>query len=394
MMFQDFLGLITSLDVGSRYTLLTGRVLPKNQSDINDLIDYVSNQSGYDLVLNTDNLAVDVECEFTLTPHLPPDGLGYASYFHYFENKREWWKSTDLDTIVQHRWLSYTQSDSVIDAEKIQKIASFLLILSDHKNFYSTPNSVVVFFSKKPCELSLKAHKTDVLIELLNNLSQEKVQAFDALAQWFGGNQENEHSQAKRNAFSVALTDFLTEKEGRQQHDICDLIEDIVNIKNQAFAQYELYLEDFSYSKFVKKIEESSTKFIARINEALNRSVTQILALPVATVAFKALDAELNWVAVISLFVYCTICAVVLYNQSAVITHIEKEVKLFEAKLPRQLNDNLWKLNNETISKQIVNQRRLSKLLWATIIFCVLYLVINILIATGCIIVSTPQTSH
>ena len=56
------------------------------------------------------------------------------------------------------------------------------------------------------------------------------------------------------------------------QHDICDLLADIVKIKVEAIAQHNLYVTDFSFGKFVKKIEENTSKFTARINDALGIS--------------------------------------------------------------------------------------------------------------------------
>lgn len=99
-------------------------------------------------------------------------------------------------------------------------------------------------------------------------------------------------------------------------------------------------------------------------------------------------DQKLSVLANVSLFVYCLICAFVLYNQSRILEHIEKEIKLFEDKLPRQLNDRLWKLNSETITNQIANQKRLSCLLWFTILACMAVLIFNILLIWGWIIVT------
>ena len=74
------------------------------------------------------------------------------------------------------------------------------------------------------------------------------------------------------------------------------LLTDIVNISNQTHTQYDLYLEDFSYSKFVKKIEERASKFTVRINEALGKSSTQVLGLPIAAAVFNFAKLETQWV--------------------------------------------------------------------------------------------------
>lgn len=382
MILTEFFSLVTEMSVSKKR--LAGFVAPKKQADIVALQDWADTSSEF--VLKSETLHIDVAVGFELTPILE-GGLGYASYEDYFDRRREWWNNPSFDKVVEHQWGLSQASDTQISQESLQIIAKLLQLLTDKNRFYVT-NNIVVFFSKKPSELALKAQDSQAFVQLMRNLSEPQIQAIDKLCVFLGGSTEEEHFYAKKNAFSTALTDYLTEKEGRIQHDICDLVADIVNITNQALTQYDLYLEDFSYSKFVKKIEESSSKFISRVSDALSRSVTQVLALPVATVVLKSMDDQkLSVLANVSLFVYCLICAFVLYNQSRILEHIEKEIKLFEDKLPRQLNDRLWKLNSETITNQITNQKRLSCLLWFTIFACMSVLVFNILLIWGWIIV-------
>ncbi|SQF64617.1 Uncharacterised protein [Actinobacillus pleuropneumoniae] len=383
MILTEFFSLVTEMSVSKKR--LAGFVVPKKQADIVALQDWADTSSEF--VLKSETLHIDVAVGFELTPILE-GGLGYASYEDYFDRRREWWNNPSFDKIVEHQWRLSQASDTQISQESLQIIAKLLQLLTDKNRFYVT-NNIVVFFSKKPSELALKAQDSQTFVQLIRNLSEPQIQSIDKLCVFLGGSTEEEHFYAKKNAFSTALTDYLTEKEGRIQHDICDLVADIVNITNQALTQYDLYLEDFSYSKFVKKIEESSSKFISRVNDALSRSVTQVLALPVATVVLKSMDDQkLSVLANVSLFVYCLICAFVLYNQSRILEHIEKEIKLFEDKLPRQLNDRLWKLNSETITNQIANQKRLSCLLWFTILACMAVLIFNILLIWGWIIVT------
>ncbi|VEI45169.1 Uncharacterised protein [Actinobacillus equuli] len=104
--------------------------------------------------------------------------------------------------------------------------------------------------------MSLIPHKIEDFIQLLRSFSQEQRDAIDELCRWFGNNTESEHFHSKKSAFSTALTAFLIDKEGRVQHDICDLLADIVKIKVEAIAQHDLYLTDFSFGKFVKKLKK------------------------------------------------------------------------------------------------------------------------------------------
>ncbi|OCG45789.1 hypothetical protein A9G34_01445 [Gilliamella sp. Choc4-2] len=366
-MLNEFFSLVTEMKVSKKE--LTGFVTPKNQNDITNLLTWNDNHSDQ-FQLNKTDITIGENVGFTLKPILQ-DGFGYASYEHYFENKTKWWDNLNLETIVEHQWLVFSKKNTSINSQNLEKIIELLQLLKgkDKVNglFYSKSDTVIVFFNQKPFELSLKPQNAADFINLLKKLDEKKIKAITELCSWFDGNIEKEHFHAKKNAFSVAVTDYLTEKEGSNKHDICHLLENVVNINHQTVIQYELYLEDFSYSKFVKKIEERGAKFITRINEALSKSVTQVLGLPVATAVFNFAKLDIHWVSILSLIVYASLCGIVLFNQSKLLDDIKKEVELFENKLPKNLKNDLWGLNHKTIKNQIKYQSRLIKFLWCII---------------------------
>ncbi|MFA9499197.1 hypothetical protein ACERCG_01865 [Mannheimia sp. E30BD] len=362
MKLDTFFSLINTATVGTNK--LTGFVVPKNQDDVIALQEWLESSS--EIQLSPETFGTNDKVSFTLTPMLE-GGLGYASYEQYFERKRSWWDKSDLNEIIEHQWLLCQHSDKQIIPNNLNKVIELLQILTDKNRFYVT-NNTVVFFSKKPSELALKARDNKLLVQLIQGLSTTQIQAIDEICDLLGGDTNSEHFYSKKNAFSSALTDYLTEKEGRIQPDICDLLLDIVNIKIQAIAQYQLYLEDFSYSKFVKKIEENASKFTIRINESLGKSIAQVLGLPVATAVFNIMKIELHWVSVISLMVYSALCALVLYTQQKHLDYIEKEINFFESKLPKQLKNEQWLITHSAISEQIADQKRLIKFLWFIIL--------------------------
>ncbi|MFB6349842.1 hypothetical protein ACFBZI_10465 [Moraxella sp. ZJ142] len=332
------------------------------------LQNWVDTSAEFNLI--DDPLEIDKETSFELKPILQ-GGFGYASYEDYFDRKREWWNDPNFDNVVEHQWWLYQASTAQISQGNFQVIAKLLQLLADKNRFYTT-NHIVVFFGNKPSELALKAQDCHSFVQLVRNLSEPQVQAINKICGFLGGNNEDEHFYAKKNAFSTTLTDYLTEKEGRIQHDICDLVADIVNITNQALTQYDLYLEDFSYSKFVKKIEENASKFTTRINDALGKSVTQVLGIPVATAVFNLVKIDLHWGSVLSLMIYTLLCALVLWTQQNNLFHIEKEFEIFEKTLPKQLKNNTWNIHKNAIFDQLKNQKRLIKFLWLIIVcaFC------------------------
>jgi len=380
MILNQFFSLVTEMSVSKRE--LTGFLLPKKQEDIRELQEWAETSSEFKLI--DDNLELNKKVAFELAP-MVENGLGCASYEQYF-NKKLWWKHPNLENVVEHKWLKYQASDEQITFANLDKVVNLLKLLEDKKRFYVTNNDIVVFFSKKPSELALNAKEPSQLIKLIRDLNQAQINAIDEICRWFGTNTEDEHVYSKKHAFSEALSDFLIEKKGRVRHDICDLLENIVNIQEQAIAQHELYLEDFSYGKFVKKIEESVSKFTTRINDALGKSVTQVLGIPIATSVVKLAKIEPYWESVISLMIYILLCALVLFTQQRNLSYIEEEFKIFENKLPQQLkkkkNKNKdgqenekseWEISKESIISQLKNQNRVIQFLWVIILLAFWY---------------------
>ena len=103
------------------------------------------------------------------------DGLGYASYESYFDKKREWWLNPSFDNVVEHQWWLSQASTMQISQENLQTLAKLLQLLADKNRFYST-NNIVVFFSKKPSELSLKAQNSHSFVQLVRDLSEVQIQ--------------------------------------------------------------------------------------------------------------------------------------------------------------------------------------------------------------------------
>lgn len=374
-LLTDFFTRVTWLECRDA-SILVGICVIKNQDDLalcQALLD-----ADYEIVF--EGGLQEGERHFTYSPSTAE---GYASYNDFFTNSTWITAEPKLDKILWYQWAKSQNIEiNYIDENNILTTVRLALKLKDI--FYSHQN-IVVFFSKNSSELSLIPHKIEDFIQLLLSLTQEQRDAIDELCHWFGNDINSEHFHSKKSAFSIALTAILIDKEGRIQHDICDLLSDIVKIKAEAIAQHDLYLADFSFGKFVKKIEENTSKFTTRINDALGKSVTQVLGLPVATAVFNLAKVDLHWGSVISLMVYTLLCAFVLFIQQCNLCHIEEEFKVFAEELPSQLKNNLWKTNQGTILSQLASQKRLTIFLWLIILGSFWYASFLI----GCLIAKT-----
>ncbi|HDR1813820.1 TPA: hypothetical protein QB650_000236 [Pasteurella multocida] len=362
-LLTDFFTLIEELESCNQSTLV-GICVIKDQTDLTlckRLLDE-------DYEIKFDGELQEGTLHFTYSPSTAE---GYASYEDFFDNATWITTKPKLDMILWHQWAK--QQDRKINYIDENNILSIVHLAVKLKEIFYSHNNIVVFFSRNSSELSLTPQKIDVFIQLLKDFTKEQRDAIDELCHWLGNKSDSEHFHSKKSAFSTALTDLLIEKEGGVPHDICDLLEDIVNIKTQAIAQHDLYLADFSYGKFVKKIEENVSKFTTRINDALGKSVTQVLGIPIATAVFNLAKIDLHWGSAISLMIYTLLCALVLFIQQHNLSHIKREFQFFEEKLPKQLKNDVWETNKKTILSQLKDQKRLTQFLWLIILCAFFY---------------------
>ncbi|MGP5167352.1 hypothetical protein ACTXJ2_08340 [Psychrobacter alimentarius] len=243
-------------------------------------------------------------------------------------------------------------------------VRELLIRLENMSSYLDDSGRKIIFVGKQTFELhydvsnDLGAFKT-ILKGLANN-SENKLKTIEDFCKWLNVDDVNRHSNEKKSILASVLSDIQTSS---KPLEICTVIENTERLYAAAKGQFDNYLEDFKYEKFVQKLEENSEKFISRVNDSISKVLSQILALPIAAAApviLKGQGKSSEIVIYLALLVYATICYFALSTQKAVLDHLESEVNSFgkEGKLPKSLGEK-WTIEKKKILLLVDKQTHL-----------------------------------
>ena len=247
-----------------------------------------------------------------------------------------------------------------------QSIKSFLNQLITMDSYTDSVNKRLVFFSKKTFELSVDISKRlPDFIKLITELDQKQCQIIADFQNWLDDEDTSHHIDEKKSILAFVLSDALP-----KNSDLIDLIKQIESISESVQAQYALYLENFSYEKFVKKLEENSEKFVTKINDTISKVLPQFLALPFLIAIPTALKSADNWLVYLAMMLYCIMCILGLNNQNAILNHIKTDVTQYDSKgkVPEKLKAQ-WKKDKIRIDILIKKQKHLYYFLFTSVLF-------------------------
>ncbi|MCG3857977.1 hypothetical protein [Psychrobacter sp. Ps2] len=255
----------------------------------------------------------------------------------------------------------HTTPDIIKAYNSIQKLLSCLANMSA---YLDSANRKIIFVGKQTFELHYDVSNDLVDFEkILEDFSQntgKKLKVIEDFCNWLDVSDVNRHSNERKSILSSVLFDIQA---GSEPLGICEVIENVERLYTSAKGQFDNYLEDFKYEKFVQKLEENSEKFIGRVNDSISKVLSQILALPIAAAApviLKGQGKSSEIVIYLALLVYATICYFALSTQKAVLDHLESEVNNFgkEGMLPKSLGEK-WNIEKKKILLLIDKQTHL-----------------------------------
>lgn len=238
--------------------------------------------------------------------------------------------------------------------------------------YTDTVNQKLIFFSKRTFELSLNiTQNIQEFIDIVQNIGEEDQKAISDFTEWLKDKDTSVHLDEKKAILAFVLADTLP-----NDATISTVLLQIQRIGQSVQAQYALYLENFSYEKFIKKLNESKEKFVTRINDTIGKILSQFLSLPLFTAVPAALKSADHWVVYCAIFIYGIICVVALSNQRKLLKYIEQDIEQYAAdnKLPEPLKDE-WNQEKQRIIPLINKQLYLYRILFATAILCLIYAV-------------------
>lgn len=374
MIVPDFLKLAIKVEEVDDSTL-KGICIPKTVTELECLRSSTSVKNKYDLKIE-DSLNINSEVKFTFSPF---KNFGHAGYKDFFLNE-SWWsekysgsKRIAAESIAFHLWAEENKSQHLIEDVKLHLVCQLALRLSNvaHPN-----HSKIIFFGKKATEISLKPSAIEVFLETVKNLDYLQLQSIKKLSKWLNDDNDR-HLIEKKSILSTVISNKFPEVDGNI-YSFHHVLIKISEIEKEISGQYELYLENFSYEKFVKKLEENTEKFTNRVNETLSKVFTQTLALPIAAASLQALRTD-SAIVYIALIIACILCLAALLIQFNSLKNIEKEVEGFKAKgkIPLPLQET-WCKDEEKIKESIGQQRNLGRLFVAAVFLCIFFSIYQI----------------
>lgn len=251
-----------------------------------------------------------------------------------------------------------------------QLIKNLLLQLIEMDSYTDDVSKKLIFFSKKTFELSIDIDTyIDDFIKIVEELDKDSQEIIRLFCNWIDDEKTSKHIGEIKSIFAFVLSETLP-----PNANIIDVVKNIRYIHKSICSQYALYLENFSYDKFVKKLAENTEKFISKINETISKVFPQLIGLPFLTAIPTILGSGDNLVVYLTLIVYCIMCILALKNQKTILDYIKCDVAKFEekGKVPEELKDN-WDEDKERIEQLIKEQVRLYRFLYVTTCFCLLY---------------------
>lgn len=230
----------------------------------------------------------------------------------------------------------------------------------------------LIFLGKSAIEVRCAFSAEDALAmtALMRTVSAEQAEKIRHFSLWF---QEGEkgHRAEKQQIFSFVLGNLLHEE---NHWNIIRLLENFTRLEAEVRGQYSLYMENFRYEKFVKKLEESSEKFVSRIGDTLSKILSQVLALPIAATALNFFAKEKTAIGYVALLFYCALCFMALFSQVQVLQHLKAELEDYQSsgKIPQTLAAQ-WQKQKEKLQKLFRTQSCLAVLMALTIVSCAGY---------------------
>ena len=155
------------------------------------------------------------------------------------------------------------------------KIISLLTTLS---NFNKNKELIFVNKSTVSINTNLDANKLDD--NLIKHLSSAAIEeAITSLELWVE-REDDVHLYQKKSIFASQI--FELEGSSELGNDFLSVLIRFAKLVNNSLTSYQLYLEDFSFSLFEKKLEERSLEYYEKIAKSVLDVRNQVLGLPIA----------------------------------------------------------------------------------------------------------------
>lgn len=241
-------------------------------------------------------------------------------------------------------------------------IKKLLKIMATMSVYTDTANKKLIFFSKHTFELTYDiTNNIDDMVAVVTDMTVSTLNTINALCEWLIDEDNSKQVNQKKAILAFVLNEI---DEPDQSLTFFDVIYNVKSLYKEARAQFDLYLEDYKYEKFVKKLEDNSEKFVDRVNESVSKVLTQVLGLPIAAVIpalLKGSNLKIaptgQMIIAVAIIAYAVICYFALVVQKEVLKNVSYKVDNFEtkSKVPKSL-ETQWQEDKRHI-KILINKQ-------------------------------------
>ena len=166
--------------------------------------------------------------------------------------------------------------------------------------------------------------------ELITKLTSDKSSSiFEGFKNWFDSVDSDLHHTQKKAIINSKLSDFLSKENPDDR--LLTLLHSVPQFAEQVIKSYELYLEEFSYSKFSKKLEEKTIEYLEKISKSVLDIRNQIISLPISFLILNVVkQTGVNSVYLFGgMCVYCLILFLILRQQKQYLSDLRDEIYKF-----------------------------------------------------------------
>ncbi|ODL95706.1 hypothetical protein [Acinetobacter pittii] len=354
-----------SIDVSFQEEHIRGFIVLNSKSDI-ELIERF--ESGIHSMLSFQTPALNYKLKdkisFNLSLHYNPNQ--YASFQNYIKHNLDISNSSsELNDLVifEDFYRIHNDSNYISLKEVLYSIISFISCLS---NKYYHRDHQIVIFAKSHCEIPIQPNNYLKYIEITkkyiaNDLLKKSLKQFH---EWLGSSTDSEDDDIKKSLavhenerYVIAASEFVDnltncDKDNR----IFNLLLNIDIIYHSTLAKYNLYLDDFKYSKFNDKITKYADEFLSKVNKVIADLQTQILAIPMAAAVLATFkpDTSLHTFIYLAFLIYSLMVFYATAQQTYNLMQIENQINDFikENKIPKNLKDK-WRKEILPINNKI-----------------------------------------
>lgn len=316
----------------------------------------------------------------------------YASYQNFIKHNLDISNSLpDIKNLIIYEDLyKVNQDQSYISLKKsLYSIINFIVCLST--KYYNRDHQIIIF-SKNHCEIPIQPNNYEKYLELSQKYTtnQSIQNSLNKFHLWLNTTSNSDDDNIKKSLavheierYAIAASEFIDNLITYNKNDrIFNLLSNIDIIYQSTLAKYNLYLDDFKYSKFNDKISKYVDEFLIKVNKIIADLQTQILAIPMAAAVLATFkpDTSLNLFIYLAFLIYSIMVFYATSQQTYNLVQVKEQIKTFvsDNKIPRDLEEK-W-------SKEILPIKK--KIFWHYI-----YIIFIFLFIIGVIFVCTLKLS-